>query len=119
MIITKPGIAFNQDEIMLFNLHFGIRERLPDGSYRKPQPIQVVPQTSLDGELLSPTYIVPYLEEGGGNFHKLYIYEKASDTVIAPLGSYKLFFAFLKEVLPLAESYKQALLLHKEKVNHK
>lgn len=115
-------ISISQEEVNQFNKLFGIRERLADGSYRKPQPISAS-TVSLDNvptELLDlPDYSfetaiqkidMPYWK--AGNVESLYIYEKARDEVISPVSSFTDFITFIDRVLPVATTYATILEKH-------
>lgn len=115
-------ISISQEEASQFNKLFGIRERLADGSYRKPQTLSAsaVDLGSVPTELLDlPDYSfetaiqkvdMPYWTVG--NTESLYIYEKARDEVISPVSSFTDFMTFIDRVLPVATAYATILEKH-------
>lgn len=115
-------ISISQEEAKQFNKLFGIRERLTDGSYRKPQPISssTIDLDNVSTELLDlPDYSfetiiqkvdMPYWKVG--NIGSLYIYEKARDEVISPVSSFADFMTFIDRVLPVATTYATILEKH-------
>lgn len=137
--VNVERLSLSEEELLDFNKLYGIRELLPDGSYRKPKNIEMVDSFVKNHiynkkellETLEGYYVnampsnkekfafkqfglnIPYYDET--NLQKIYIYDRNADKIISKLGNYKHLMYFVEDILPLSIEIHNKINKYKEK----
>lgn len=137
--VSIERLSLSEEELLDFNKLYGIRELLPDGSYRKPKNIEKVDSFVRNHnynkkellETLEGYYVnavssnkekfafeqfglnIPYYDNN--NLEKIYIYDRNADKIISRLGNYKHLMSFVEDILPLSIEIHNKINKYKEK----
>lgn len=137
--VSIERLSLSEEELLDFNKLYGIRELLPDGSYRKPKNIEKVDSFVENHiynkkellETLEGYYVnaissnkekfafeqfglnIPYYDNN--NLEKIYIYDRNADKIISKLGNYKHLMSFVEDILPLSIEIHNKINKYKEK----